>query len=155
MGEKNYTETIYAVKGNLGNSGIGKKVKDWERQKWDESLFYTVNIERLGDILNSGKVHIRLAKMDAQGFECNILEGMGAELVSTIDILKFEYEEKFLHAHDCHNLLLRLQDNNFDVFRHFDARAREPFQMSLARNELPASAVDLFAVRHHSNRLMV
>ena len=62
LGKKNHTETIYAVKGNMGNSGIGMKIKDWGSQKWDDSLFYTVTIERLDSILWSDKIRIKMAK---------------------------------------------------------------------------------------------
>ena len=68
-----------------------------------------MNVERLDTILNSENIHIELVKLDAQGFECRILEGMGSELASKIAILKFEWAKKWLLGHECHNLLPRLR----------------------------------------------
>ena len=116
----------------------------------DDSLFYTVVIEQLDSILRGDKIHIKMAKMDAQGFECNVLEGMGAELASTIDVLKFEYQEKFLHPHGCRDIIGKVQDFGFSVYQHFEAGAMEPFQKHLGRNQRPQfrfAEGELFAVR--------
>ena len=50
----------------MGNAIIGKKVKDFGKQRWDQKLSYTVNVERLDSILRSENIHIKLVKMDAQ-----------------------------------------------------------------------------------------
>ena len=66
LGNKTSTDTIYAPVGNMGNAIIGKKVKDFGKQRWDQKLSYTVNVERLDSILRSENIHIKLVKMDAQ-----------------------------------------------------------------------------------------
>jgi FkbM family methyltransferase len=50
-------------------------------------------VERLDSILESKKIKVGLLKMDAQGFECKILEGMGGEVAEQIDVMKFEYAD--------------------------------------------------------------
>ena len=64
-----------------------------------------VFVERLDSILYSKNIKIGLVKLDAQGFECNVLEGMGQELAQTIDVIKLEYAKKWLDAHECTDLL--------------------------------------------------
>ena len=60
-----------------------------------------MNVERLDSILVSNKLKVGLMKMDAQGFECSIVEGMGKDVAGIIDVLKFEYSPMFLHSHGC------------------------------------------------------
>jgi hypothetical protein len=57
-------------------------------------------------------------KMDAQGFECSIVEGMGKDVAGIIDVLKFEYSPMFLHSHGCFDLVSQLM-NYFDVYTTF------------------------------------
>ncbi len=66
LGNESSTSTIYAPVGNMGNAIIGKKVKDFGKQKWDDNLSFTVNVERLDSIIKSENIRIKLAKMDAQ-----------------------------------------------------------------------------------------
>jgi hypothetical protein len=64
-----------------------------------------VYVERLDSILESKKIKVGLLKMDAQGFECIFLEGMGGEVTEKIDVMKFQYADLWLFAHGCMDLL--------------------------------------------------
>ncbi len=68
----------------------------------------------------SKKIKEGLLKMDAQGFECKILEGMGGEVAEQIDVMKFEYADHWLFAHGCMDLLPRVMNYSFDVYRDYE-----------------------------------
>lgn len=95
---------------------IGTIVKDNVRQQFEEKNQFTVYVERLDSLLDSKKIKVGLVKMDAQGFECKILEGMGQELAQKIHVIKFEYARKHLNAHGCEDLLPRMSQYSFDVY---------------------------------------
>jgi len=57
--------------------------------------------------------------MDAQGFECSIVEGMGEDVAGIIDVLKFEYAPMFVHSHACFDLVSQLM-NYFDIYTTFN-----------------------------------
>mmetsp|Transcript_45136 Transcript_45136/g.94672 ORF Transcript_45136/g.94672 Transcript_45136/m.94672 type:complete len:409 (+) Transcript_45136:35-1261(+) len=122
LGKEASVETSFPVKGNMGNAGIGIKIKDWAYQVWDENLFMKVNIERLDSVL-SNNIHVKFAKLDAQGFECNVLEGFGPTLASKIDLLQFEYSNKFLKPRGCHNLLDIVRGYGFDIYNSYENSA--------------------------------
>lgn len=75
-----------------------------------------VFVERLDSVLYSKNIKIGLVKLDAQGFECNVFEGMGPELAQTIDVIKLEYAKKWLDAHECTDLLSRISKYSFDIY---------------------------------------
>ena len=77
-------------------------------------------VERLDSILESKKIKVGLLKMDAQGFECKILEGMGGEVAEQIDVMKFEYADHWLFSHGCMDLLPRVMNYSFDVYRDYE-----------------------------------
>lgn len=58
--------------------------------------------------------------MDAQGFECNVIEGMGQTLANSINLMKFEYATTHLHAHGCMDLLPKMSNHSFDIYRKFE-----------------------------------
>ena len=58
----------------------------------------------------------RSVKMDAQGFECNILEGMGQAIASGIEVIKFEYAKLWLDGQNCTDLFDRFYNYGFDVY---------------------------------------
>ncbi len=74
---------------------------------------------------------------------------MGSALASKIDILKFEYTEKFLHSHACYNLIPIVQHYGFNIYqRYYTVGAKEGFRKYLAKNKLPEGfESELFAVR--------
>ena len=104
LGHEQGSSTIYSAHNNMGNSVIGKIIEDNSRQRFDEKLQFTVNVERLDSILNTD-IDVKLMKMDAQGFECNILEGMGNDIANAIGVMKFEWAAKWLTAQNCTDFL--------------------------------------------------
>lgn len=119
LGSEKSEPTIFSATGNMGNSVVGKVIKDWKPQKFDEKLQFTIHVERLDSILNSD-IDVRLMKLDAQGFECKILEGMGSNLARSVYALKFEWEKTFLVGHDCvTDLIPSIHAYGFDIFSDF------------------------------------
>lgn len=92
---------------------VGRIIKDMRGQKFDENLQFTINVERMDQLLNSNAINIRLMKMDACRFECNILDGMGEDLANKIDVIKFEYSKTHMHGHDCLDLLKKIDQFKF------------------------------------------
>mmetsp|Transcript_6022 Transcript_6022/g.6718 ORF Transcript_6022/g.6718 Transcript_6022/m.6718 type:complete len:247 (-) Transcript_6022:61-801(-) len=121
LGSVESSNIIAAANNNMGNSQVGSTVKDLdvEGQKFDEKDKFEIKVERLDDILKPGP-EISLVKMDAQGYECKILEGMGKDLASKIKHVHFEKADLFLNAHDCNDLLPRFRDYGFDIYEEND-----------------------------------
>ena len=115
LGHEQGSSTIYSAHDNMGNSVIGTIIKDNGAQHFDKNLQFQVPIERLDSILKSG-TNVKLMKMDAQGFECNILDGMGQSIASGIEIIKFEYAVTFLAGQNCTDLLDRMRNYGFGVY---------------------------------------
>ena len=115
LGHEQGTSTIYSAQNNMGNSVVGSIIKDNKRQRFEEKFQFQVPIERLDSILKSD-INVKLVKMDAQGFECNILEGMGQAIASGIEVIKFEYCLKFLDGQNCTDLFDRFYNYGFDVY---------------------------------------
>ena len=72
---------------------VGRVITDDEdgTQQFPEELQFTTHIERLDSILNLVGMNIGLMKMDAQGFECKILQGMGQYIPMDIKFIKTEF----------------------------------------------------------------
>jgi FkbM family methyltransferase len=66
LGDKRGTNKIYAASDNMGNSVVGKVIKDFNNQVFSKGNQFDIQIERIDNILNP-KVEIALMKMDAQG----------------------------------------------------------------------------------------
>ncbi|KAL7516642.1 hypothetical protein ACHAWX_001635 [Stephanocyclus meneghinianus] len=116
LGKSPGNSTIYSANNNMGNSQIGKMAKDWDTQMFDEKLQFNVDIERLDSILDGTKIDtIRLVKMDVQGFECNTIDGMGM-VGDKIEMMKFEYEPRFLKSQGCLDLVSRVKGLGLKVF---------------------------------------
>ena len=58
--------------------------------------------------------------MDAQGFECKIVEGKGEEVAEQIDVMKFENADHLLFVHGWMDLLQRVMYYSFDVYRGYE-----------------------------------
>jgi FkbM family methyltransferase len=120
LGSSQLSSTIYSGHDNMGNSQIGKSVKDWGSQKFDKRLQFEVFVERLDSVLDESKIkEIRFVKMDCQGFECNAFDGMGS-LAEKIKAVRFEHSGKFLQAQECSDLVPRVTGLGFDVFKYDD-----------------------------------
>lgn len=121
LGSEAGSSTINAAKDNWGNSVVGKVIKDQPSQQFDAAI--PIRIERLDSILDMGSnddhgLHVPLMKMDAQGFECFIVDGMPSVLART-QTIKTEVQEHFLSEFDgCSAAILmdKLGDANFDIF---------------------------------------
>jgi len=83
---------------------------DMETQVFHEKDTFEIKVERLDSS------NIPLMKLDAQGFECEILEGMGRDLASTVDHVHFEKSDRFLNAHGCNDLLARFRNLGFTIY---------------------------------------
>ena len=86
---------------------VGRVITDDEdgTQQFPEELQFTTHIERLDSILNLVGMNIGLMKMDAQGFECKILQGMGQYIPMDIKFIKTEFSTRFLKGQGCLNLV--------------------------------------------------
>mmetsp|Transcript_1084 Transcript_1084/g.2250 ORF Transcript_1084/g.2250 Transcript_1084/m.2250 type:complete len:364 (-) Transcript_1084:103-1194(-) len=120
LGDATGTATIYSANNNMGNSVIDKIIKDGRPQKFDEKYQFTIHVERLDSILDSNNINVKLLKMDAQGYECKILEGMGADLAEKIDIVKFEYAGQWLRGHGCMDILQRVRKYRFNIYKKYE-----------------------------------
>ena len=115
LGAESGTNTIFAAKGNMGNSVVGKIIKDRKKQEFPTQDQFTIPVERLDSIL-SDQVDVPFAKLDAQGFECNIVEGMGDTLPQRIHSVKFEVSPKFLNAQGCSDLMSRFRKKGYTLY---------------------------------------
>jgi FkbM family methyltransferase len=82
LGEKTGSSTINMAKGNFGNSVVSKIVKDTASQEFLPPL--PIQVETLDDLLDPSHLNAGLVKMDAQGFECYIMNGMPAVLKKSV-----------------------------------------------------------------------
>lgn len=112
LGSESVKSQMYSAKGNMGNSVVGKPIKDFEKQQFDAPI--DIFIERLDSIL-SHNISIPLMKLDAQGFECQILDGMSPEIASSIKRIKFELAQKWLQQQDCTDFLPHLRNFGFTI----------------------------------------
>ena len=86
--------------------------------------------------------------MDAQGFECEIVKGMGQHVADKIRHVHFEKEELFLKAHNCVDLLERFHDYGFNIYR----RNTVLIDPSAYRRPMPTD--NIHAKRPHENVLV-
>ena len=139
LGHERGISKIYAAQGNMGNAVVGKIIRDNDQQVFAKEEQHDIAIERLDTILSAppgptknnvlttspfrrqgrhnvpADYTIPVMKMDAQGFECNILDGMGPELASKIHYLRFEWGAAWMTGHNCTTLLPRLRQWGFEI----------------------------------------
>jgi FkbM family methyltransferase len=96
LGQERGNSTIHVAKHNRGNAVVGHPVPDFPGQEFLSPMH--IHIESLDDII-ADNVMIDFLKMDAQGFECNILRGMPRTLNRTKQIW-YELEYLFLDAQE-------------------------------------------------------
>ena len=144
LGSAPSKNTIYAASNNMGNSQVGTAIKDLglKGQEFLVEDQYEIQIERLEDVLEllvgpDDLDSIPLVKMDAQGFECEILKGMGQHVADKIGHVHFEKEDLFLKAHNCLDLLERFHDYGFDIYGNNNKVLIDP---SAYRKNMPAAA---------------
>jgi FkbM family methyltransferase len=112
LGSESVKSQIYSSKENMGNSVVGKPIKDDDGQHIMDPVY--MYIERFDSIF-SDQTHIPLVKLDVQGFECQVLDGMSQGVVNNIQQVKFENEKIFLEAHGCVDLVSRFQSLGFTL----------------------------------------
>ena len=112
LGAETGSSKIYMHPSNAGNAQVqksGATVRKGETK---------VMIERLDDILDDG-IKITQMKMDAQGFECFIVDGMPQALRNTKNLV-FEVEEvQVRRFKECNPAVLvnRVKQAGFEIFR--------------------------------------
>lgn len=127
---------------------IGKVISDHPGQVFDQKNQFTVHVERLDSILAASKMKIGLMKMDAQGFECRIVEGMG-DVAEIIDVMKFEYAYPWLHSHGCFDLVSLLM-KNFDIYTGFHDGVFSGLTNDIEVSANTNTVFDLFASKRNS-----
>jgi len=115
LGDKKGVSTIYSARGNMGNSVVGTKIRDFDSQVFDEAEQTDIHLERLDSVFSTN-IDVKLMKIDAQGFECNILEGMGTNIGKKIQQIKFEWAKKWLDNQNCTDLLPKFRSFGFVIY---------------------------------------
>ncbi|CAB9516786.1 expressed unknown protein [Seminavis robusta] len=156
LGNATQKAPIHVAADNRGNAAIGQPIPDRHQQ---DQVFLPPNmvpVERLDDILM--KQHkIRLAKMDAQGYECRILEGAQTTILQETSALVFELERTMLRASDdCSEQMLWdiiVQESSWEVYR--DDLLRNgvaPASARASRKTVYADGVNLVAVNERMRK---
>ena len=122
LGKEPSKSKLYASASNMGNSVVGTVIKDTKREKTKDFREYHIHVERLSSILDVAKndeaiIDIPLMKLDAQGFECQILEGIGHDLANLIGKIKFEVAPKWLKGQHCNDLFTKFRNLGFVLRR--------------------------------------
>ncbi len=112
LGSESVKSQVYSGEGNMGNSVIGKPIKDFGSQEMKEPV--DIFVERIDSLL-SDNVSILLMKLDVQGFECKMLDGMSPVIAANINQIKFEIAENWLDQQGCTDLLPRLRNLGFVI----------------------------------------
>ena len=94
LGDKSGVSKIYGAHHNMGNSVVGKIVKDNPEQIFEKGQ--DISIWRYDQVFPKSQL-AKLVKMDAQGFECNIVRGMGTQ---TPPLIKTEIADHWLSANE-------------------------------------------------------
>ena len=115
LGSESAQSTIYSGEGNMGNSMLGKFIKDWPNQVEKQDEKHVIQVEPFSSILNTYN-NIVLMKLDAQGFECNILDGITQDVANNIQQIFFEVSSKFLRPNGCLGLLDKFRNLGFTVY---------------------------------------
>ncbi|KAL7449381.1 hypothetical protein ACHAWC_001444 [Mediolabrus comicus] len=117
LGEESAESVIFAAEGNMGNSNVGMIVRDNGKQQFREEEQHKIRVERLDSILDatSSLLHVSFMKLDAQGFECHIVNGMSQELANKIHKIKFEVSLNHLRNQKCTDLLTRFRSRGFSI----------------------------------------
>jgi len=111
LGATKSSDKIISASNDMGNSHIGVGMTD--SGTFDSK--FNIRVERVESVLKPG-YNIALMKLDVSGFECEILKGMGHAFASTVQHIHFDKTDRFLHAHGCTNLLLKLRELGFHIY---------------------------------------
>ena len=109
----------------------------------------SIYAERLDSVLDTDKIPpklIKLVNLDVQGFECNILEGMGDQMANKIESMKLKWKNNGQKCEDNKDYLQKLRNKfGFHTWRKYDNGV---YDMYLAPGKKPVfNGVDIFASR--------
>jgi FkbM family methyltransferase len=119
LGVEAMGSTINLAKGNMGGGIVGDGVPDHRRKEFHDPI--PIRIERLDSILNTAIAepwNVPVMKMDAEGFECNIMDGMGEAVSKRIISIKTELAPDHLSRQGCSGvgLIDRMGAAQFDTY---------------------------------------
>ena len=90
--------------------------RDYSSQEESSFESHDIVVETLSSIINVDEtLNIPLIKMDAQGFECQVLEGIDPTLGDRIQKVKFEVAPKHLRSQNCQDLFTRFRNLGFSI----------------------------------------
>jgi len=90
---------------------------------------FEIKVRRYDSVVSPEK-KVKLMKMDAQGFECNIIRGMGALIPK---VIKTEIANKWLSAQkncSAHHLFELFHTNNMQVYSEDNKLMTQPIKTS-------------------------
>ncbi len=124
LGSTSMNSTINAPQQNMGNSVIGRIVRDFPGQTFYPPI--PIRIEVL-DKIWSTTARVPVVKIDVQGFECEVVRGATA-LLNTAQSVMSEIEPKFLSGttNRCSEPILKLLLKNYGLMH----RTNEVFERS-------------------------
>jgi len=117
LGDEKGSNKMYAASNNMGNSVVGKVIKDFHKQQFSQNDVFDIHVERLDDILEPAGPDIGLVKMDAQGYECRIVQGFGNKIAAKMKHIHFEIAPKWQKQQGCFDLCQRLRDYGFEIWK--------------------------------------
>jgi FkbM family methyltransferase len=145
LGSEKGSSTINAAQGNMGNAVVGSQIKDKPGQQFLEPI--PIRLERLDSILNTNDEgwNIPVMKIDAQGFECRIMDGMGA-VPDRVRAIGTEIAKKWLVGQGCSDVgyLNKLRAAGFDIKHSFNHSTNTA--VSLSGEPLDVVVYDVVAV---------
>jgi FkbM family methyltransferase len=151
LGSETGSSTINSAIGNMGNSVVGTVIKDDTMQQFFDPI--PIRIEPLDSILNTNNPgwNIPLLKIDAQGFECRIMDAMGSVL-KRIRAVATEVTQHWLAGQGCSDVgyLNRLVAAGFDCYREYNATAGTGHLMKGKQPRLEA-IFDVVAIKPPQN----
>jgi FkbM family methyltransferase len=116
LGAKQGTSEIHVATDNRGNAVVGQQIIDhgYKQQRFLEPL--PISIEVIDDLLDVSEAQINLVKLDAQGYECNIVQGM-KQFLEKAQIIIFELEKAMLRSFpECSEEVLWNTFQSFDKY---------------------------------------
>jgi FkbM family methyltransferase len=124
LGENTGSSTINMAIGNYGNSVVSKIVKDGVGQQFLPPI--PIQVEKLDDLLDTSHINAGLMKLDAQGFECYIVNGMPDVLNKVFQVKYESYEKQLSSFEGCSGEIVwdKFRSRGFEVYRHNNLKFR-------------------------------
>jgi len=127
LGQYQVRSAIYAQKGNMGNSAVGQFIPDQASSKALDAV--PIQVKRYDDVI-SPQTEVSLMKIDAQGYECNILRGFGPRKVK---VIKSEIANHWLLSQNCSDagLFEQFHARNMKVYNENGVLLDKPIKMAI------------------------